>query len=534
MSAAAVAEAGLPEVAEIDEWQRVNRLSVLAESVRALARSALPVLAIFVGSAAQDGQGLSAIAPFAVPIVLGIVALNLGGSWLRWWRLRYRIGANDVRVEQGVLSRTARSVPYDRIQDVSLEQKLIPRLLGLVEVRFETGAGGKDELKLAYVTEAEGERLRETVRALAEEESGSAIPSEQGEGESSTAASEGGRTLFAMGPRRLFTYGLFNFSLVVFAILLGALQQFQGFVPFDPWGWLAAFVTDGGYVTTGSYLSHLGLAAQIAAALYFAGGIVVVGLASGVIITFLRDWKFRLERTTRGFRRRRGLLTKTDVMMPAHRVQAMKVSTGWLRRLFGWHGLSFISLAQDSGAANHDVAPFARMAEIAPIVEEAQFALPVDALDWRRSSRRYRTDRLLLSAGTCFIAAGAFLLAKAVLPADARGLGLGAVLMAAIGVMFAAQQAFLWRHQRHALDETFLFTRRHWLAPEMKIASRIKLQSVEISQGPLSRLRGYADLNLGLAGGKLAIPGLPLEEARRIRGEIVGSITAVDFAKLPR
>ena len=32
-------------------------------------------------------------------------------------------------------------------------------------MRFETGAGGKDELKLDFVTAAQGERLRETVRA---------------------------------------------------------------------------------------------------------------------------------------------------------------------------------------------------------------------------------------------------------------------------------------------------------------------------------------------------------------------------------
>ena len=68
----------------------------------------------------------------------------------------------------GLLSRAARSVPYERIQDVSVEQKRIPRLFGLVEVKFETGAGGGDDLKLAYLTEAEGDRLRDTVKARRE------------------------------------------------------------------------------------------------------------------------------------------------------------------------------------------------------------------------------------------------------------------------------------------------------------------------------------------------------------------------------
>ena len=42
---------------------------------------------------------------------------------------------------------------------------LFPRLFGMVEVRFETGAGGKDELTIGYVTAAEADALRETVRA---------------------------------------------------------------------------------------------------------------------------------------------------------------------------------------------------------------------------------------------------------------------------------------------------------------------------------------------------------------------------------
>jgi len=47
---------------------------------------------------------------------------------------------------------------------------------------------------------------------------------------------------------------------------------------------------------------------------------LVVGMLSGIVRTFLRDWDFRLERTSKGFRRRRGMFTRTDVVMPVHRV----------------------------------------------------------------------------------------------------------------------------------------------------------------------------------------------------------------------
>ena len=514
------------------EWQRVSTLTLAVNTLRTGGQALIPI-AVALYSIGSEGRatGLPAFLMGLGGLVL--FSLMVGGAWLSWYRLRYRIGENDVRVEQGIISRSARSVPYDRIQDVSLEQKLIPRVLGLVEVKFETGAGGKDELKLSYVSESEGERLRNSVREMVDGEKMATRPG----GEAPFAediAEPMGETLFAMDTRRLLTYGLFNFSLVVFAVLLGAMQQLEFLLPFDFWDVVGDWFRQDGIAEAGALVSGYGAAAQVAALVYSLGALIVVGMASGVVTTFLRDWEFRLDRTPKGFRRRRGLLTKTDVVMPVHRVQALVLKTGIIRRLFGWYGLSFISLAQDAKNANHDVAPFAKLDELQPIVDASGFALPDAGLDWHRPSAKYRADKVVLSAGTCFLAALALLTAKLLLPSEAQGPGVGAVIMAVVGVIFAVQQAFLWRFQRHAVDTHYIYTRRGWLAPRTEVASRIKLQSVEVAQGPLARLRGYCDLKFGLAGGSFAIDGLPLNEGRAIRTRVLDSIATVDFAKLPR
>jgi putative membrane protein len=102
----------------------------------------------------------------------------------------------------------------------------------------------------------------------------------------------------------------------------------------------------------------------------------------------------------------------------------------------------------------------------------------------------------------------------------------------ALAAFFAFREHFLWRHDRHALDARHVFSRHGWLSPRLDIASRIKLQSVEIRQGPLARRRGYANLNFGVAGGTLAIAGIPLDEARAMRRAVLESIAGVDFSKL--
>ena len=525
-----------PDDIEIGEWHRVNPLTVAVTVATNGVRAAVPIAFALYGigqDAGSDDVGLGALI-FGLG-GLALLAIVAGISWLQWSRLRYRIGANDIKLEHGILSRSARSVPYDRIQDVSLEQKLVPRLLGLVEVKFETGAGGKEELTLRYVSEAEGERMRETVRSLVEGvDANDPIPSTEGGAVAREKEAEG-QTIFAMDNRRLFTFGLFEFSLVIFAVLLGAAQQLEFLLPFDAWDYVEQWLEDARYNEAGRYISGMDNASRILGVVYFLVTVVGVGLLSGVVKTFLRDWEFRLDRTSKGFRRRRGLLTKTDVVMPVHRVQSVVVSTGWWRRRFGWHGLKFVSLAQDSGSANHDVAPFATMEEIEPIAREAGFDLPDGDTAWRRPSRKYYTDRAAIRLLLLFLTGGTAITAMLTEDADLSAIAwIVAVIAVALAVLIVAREIYRWHHDRHALDPAQVVSRRGWLSPQTQVANRVKLHSVEIAQGPLGRWRGYCDLNFGMAGGRFAFRGLREEDARKLRAAVLDSIASVDFAKLAR
>lgn len=507
------AASGAPE-----DWRRTSPLSFLVRAITGLKNLLFPAAAVLFGSQGWPGAGW-----FAAFAIVAMIGFNSLFTWIAWRHFRYRIGDGDIRVERGLFSRTARSVPYERIQDVSLEQAPVPRLFGMVEVKFETGAGGRDELKIGYVSEAEATALREVVRARKADEAPPA-------GEPVPAAEAPGRTLFAMGPKRLATFGLFEFSLVVFAVLGGAAQQFDFLLPFDIWNYEAWLRLLAG---PGHWLEGLGFAAQAIGAALALAALAIVGLLTGLGRTVLRDYGFRLEETPKGLRRRRGLLTRTDVVMPLHRVQALKLTTGIVRRRFGWHGLSVVSLAQDAKGANHTVVPFAQVDEIAPVVEVTGFALPGAELDWRRPSARHRFDEALFAVVPLGLAALAVPVVNALIGGPLALPLLVSAGLVALAALLAVREHFLWRHDRHAVDGRHIYVRRGWLAPRLDIASRVKLQSVEIGQGPLARRRGYADVKFGVAGGSLEINGIRLEDARAIRDAVVGSIAAVDFSRLP-
>ncbi len=497
--------------------QRTAPVSVVVGAIGALQNAIFPAVAAAFGTGI-GGWGI------LIGLAVGAVATGIGTtfSYVGWRRLTYTIGEHDIRVESGILSRAARSVPYERIQDVSLEARPLPRLLGLVAVKFETGAGGGEDLALEYLSAAEGERLRQLVRERREEEAVAAGDTAAPARSEAGFGAEDAAVLFRMGPGRLLTFGLFEFSLAVFAVLGGALQYANSvtgnnFWNFDLWRtWLEE---------QSSVLASLGPYMQAAGAVAGIFGLIVIGMATGVIRTVLRDWGFVLERSARGFRRRRGLLTRTDVVMPAHRVQALVIGTGMVRYRFGWRSLSFVSLAQDAEGASHVVAPFAQMEEIAGIVTAAGFSLPDERAQWHRASERYRNDRAAADAlGFLIIAVPVAIFAPfgfALIPVGLAVLAVGANL-------------FAWEFQRHALDDRLVFAVTGVLAPTSMIGTRLKLHSVELRQGIIARARGYATVHFGLAGGTFAIPGVPLARARALRAAVLESIATTDYSRLDR
>ncbi len=512
------------DVPEPPEARRTSPLSVVAGALGSFQNAVFPAIAAAFGIGIS-GSGLL----IGLAVILAIGGLGTAFSYLGWRRLTYTIGEEDIRVESGILSRSARSVPYERIQDVSLEQKLLPRLLGLVAVKFETGAGGGDDLALTYLAEVEGERLRELVRERRDDADRPA---------DSIAMCEGGEPppppretdatpLFAMGPGRLFTYGLFEFSLAVFAVLGGLLQYADTFLDIELWdfGFWRDFARE-----QGGWLLELSAYSQVLSAIAGLFAVFVIGSVTGIARTFAREWGFLLERTARGFRRRRGLFTRTDVVMPIHRVQGLTIGTGLLRRGFGWHSLSFVSLAQDTGASSHVVAPFAKLVELEPIVRAARFHLPRENADWHRATVAYRNVSIGLDMASIVGAGLVAGVATWLFAPQWTPFVLAVVLtMAALD---AAAGVISWRFKRHALDESQIVAVAGVLAPVTQIATRVKLHSVEITQGPLARYCGYATLHLGLAGGEFSVPGIPLNHAREVRAQVLDTITATDFSEL--
>ncbi|HEY6964158.1 MAG TPA: PH domain-containing protein, partial [Erythrobacter sp.] len=209
--------------------------------------------------------------------------------------------------------------------------------------------------------------------------------------------------------------------------------------------------------------------------------------------------------------------------MPAHRVQGLVIGTGLVRYRFGWRSLSFVSLAQDAEGESHVVAPFARTEEIARIAASAGFRLPDDATAWHRASTRHR-DIMAARDAAVFVLA-------AIPTAIFAPFGLFLIPLG-LAVVAVGANLYAWEFRRHAFDAAQVYASHGFLSPTQEIATRLKLHSVEIAQGPVARACGYATVHLGLAGGHFAMHGVPLPEARALRAAVMETISATDYSRL--
>ncbi|MDV3456751.1 PH domain-containing protein [Sphingomonas sp. HF-S4] len=397
-------------------------------------------------------------------LILAGLATLAAIAWLNWWFATYRLTDDAFVIESGVLHRSRREIPLERVQDVSFEQKPLARLLGLALVKIETGGGGEDEAVLDSVTLAEAQRLRLALRRL---------PAAASEDEEPA-----GRTVFAMSPGRVLLQGLFGFSLVWIAGIFAVLQTVDQAIELD---WRELF---------GAARSEVASHFTIGAALAVLAAALALGVVAGVGRTFVRDYGFRLDERGGRFRRIRGLLTRSEVVIVKDRVQLALVHRAPVRGRFGWHSLEMQTLGgSDDAGGRQAMAPFARAEEVARVVDAA--GLPRFEADALTSVWRGHVLRCALRHGVPVLVV--FAVAGFFVPLLWLGLALAPV---PAGIALLQR-----RHHRYGLRATSLQVTRGVLSQRDWIVPYPAVQVVAVRRSWLQRRLGLATVLVDTAGG---------------------------------
>lgn len=259
----------------------------------------------------------------AVLVVLGAILLVIAGFYMSWRFHTLRITDDDVEVRSGILFRTQRRAPLDRVQGVNLTRPMIARLLGMAKLEV-VGAGTDSNVKLEYLSTSDAETVRADILRLA-----------SGRRLAATAAPG--------GPAR--TSGrVAALSQTVSRELSGMIEGPEAPVAVPesvvniPVGRLVA-----SHVVSMSTIGLLFAAAAIAVGvsqgitwLLFGFVPAIIGFGAYWVRSIVRSLRYSIAPTPDGVRITFGLLTTVTEIVPPGRVHAIEVSQPILWRPAGW------------------------------------------------------------------------------------------------------------------------------------------------------------------------------------------------------
>ncbi len=402
-------------------------------------------------------------------VLLGVALVAmLSAVWgVLWWRATtYRVSGGAFHFKQGVLQKSERSLPLERIQSVDTVQGVVQRVFGVVGVRVEAaGGGGEPEISLSALSRTAASALREELTRSTRQVY--------------TEAHEEPAVLRRLPVRDLLLAGLTSGQIGVAAsVVFGASQAVERVLPRD----FAQKISEAFFPRTISAVLLLVLAVAL-----FSWMLAILG-------TVFAHAGFTLSRSPDGkyLHIRRGLLERHESTVPLARIQAIKVVEGVLRQPFG---LATLRVESAGFGAERGVSttlfPLLPRKAVGEFLRAAvpEFAAPLDHLEPLpgRARRRYAFRATLPVLVLTVPYAVLFF-----------PWGLAGLLLALPAALYGLLR---YRAAGHGLDDDRLVLRFRRLARTTVVAPRGRLQSRGYSVSPFQRRRELATLKIEVASG---------------------------------
>ena len=431
-----------------------------------------------------------------------MLSLFVIAAFVRFWFFRFHFDDAGLRIRQGVIRKTSKDIPFERVQAINIRRSLADRAFGLSTVMFDTAGSQAVEAELPGVTEDFVRDLRRRIDD-ARQEHGHEAPLEAG-------PDPEGRLLLALSPADMVRIGLTDRSVLVGAaglVVLG--QQYTEAI--------LAFAKD--VITQAS--AEVAQAGLVVAFLV-GGALLLLGfglyLLVMIAVAFFRYYNYQLFEENDVFRSRAGLTTRKEVTVNRLKVQVFQVKQTVLMTFMRRCRLYVLPVggisAPDANLSAQPLSvPLMAVDEVTPMAsrileDRVDFVLNPASEEFAPVSPVYMRPKLLAYGVLPMLAAVAGLL-----PFVGAHAWWAVLWLPLVGLLvFRA-----WRTRGYWHADYGIVGRQGVLGRTLSGGLFRKAQSVEVSQSPLERRHGLGTLVIGLAAGSVSVPYIDWETACRLR-----------------
>ncbi|MFE6735353.1 PH domain-containing protein [Microbacterium sp. NPDC057650] len=450
----------------------------------------------------------------ALVALLGVLALLIVVIVIFWviWRFhQFRITGSHVEVRKGIVFRSQRRAPLDRVQGVNLTRPFVARLIGLAKVEV-VGAGTDANVELEYLATAKAESVRADILRLASGARSARLAAVAGTAPAAPAAPSTMRQQFV---------GSVNSGVndLIAGVDLADVAP-ESVVRIPTGRLIGSHVLNGIVWLIGFGLMFLVAMASVIISSIADGepirSVVVLGIGLGIGIPMIiavvgiawtqisRSLRYSIAPTENGIRLTFGLLTTVTETLPPGRIFAVEVVQPLLWRPFGWWSVRINRMSGKSASAQQS-----------STAQQFNIVLPV--------GKRADVERVL-----------ALVLPDAppsVIPLIWEHGVLGPV--AGDPYRTTARRArwthpFSWKRQGYAVSDFALMMRRGVMWRKLAVFPLARMQGIAVHQGPLARAQRVGGAQVHTVTGPVSgrLSGLERDDTMRLVEDVAVAAVA--------
>lgn len=432
-----------------------------------------------------------------VVIIGGGVSLIL--SIVSYFRYFYHVEKDQLVIQKGVFNQSRVKLPFERIQNINIEQNILHRLLNVVSLRIDSAGSTGSEVSIEALDRDRAEAIRQYVLAQKREAQGSSSAEEEEYKEADLPQS----LVLKLDMGDLIRVGITQNHLRTAGIIVGAIFGFV-FTLADALGedFWDQLVEEGQSLNPG-----VSLFASLAVLL------ILVAFVITLLRTITRHYNLRFYEDRDGFTLKAGLFNQRETALRKEKIQVVRWKDNPLRRALGIFVLQIRQATSGGGRSDQVTIPGCQIRQVNDVVFSSFRG--IDQVKYNE----HRIDAAYLWWYFRYLG---------ILPLVLfAGVGIGmeeprfifpAVIIPVLAFLYL--RAY-YRHYRLQVDTEYLRTDSGVIGRTFHLMPIYKVQSVVVQQSFYQRRKDLADVILYTAGGSERIPFLPVAKAHALRDYVL-------------
>jgi putative membrane protein len=453
------------------EKKRYHPANMLFAIVKIIRGWIVPLIIVFFFNN-TDGWG-----SYAKYGILGIMLLSIISSILKWLTDKYTADERAFHLYSGIFSKSSRTVPYEKIQNVTKHTNLLHRLLRLTAIKFETGSKEK-AVDFQVLTKEEASRIEQLTKGNVQEQaaiqeieiSGDDLEEEDAVSEQTVPHTEKKIIHFKPTKKELIRASFTSLSfLLVPPLLISFLLKFDIF--FD-WSEMRQYLP----LLKVWWITAFGLI-----------GIIVVSLLVGMWRVVQKYGNYELASDDEYIYIQTGLLSESAFSIRKDRVQGIEITQPVLHRLLGLAKVKMISTGSldisDETETINSLYPYFPLKQakilITEILPEYEVQLSMERLEQKVLLYRLLQPSIIWLGVTITL----YFWRPELLGYEIKWWIVSIVLL----IVIEGYRYLDFKHTSYLISEKFFQTKMGALTTTLFVTKRNKMIEIARSQNPMQR-----------------------------------------------